>query len=86
MRGLPAAGASRWQTGGDGVNDFLVKAVEVRYQLQPKSHLVSAVVISDTGLQANMQVLLVLGAELSPDDLLKSVRLSVDERGVLRNW
>lgn len=33
-----------------------------------------------------MQVLLVFGAELGPDDLLKTVWLCVDESGVLRNW
>lgn len=33
-----------------------------------------------------MQVLLVFGAEFCPDDLLKTVGLCVDERGVLRNW
>lgn len=32
-----------------------------------------------------MQVLLVFGAELGPDDFLKTVRLSVNESGVLRN-
>lgn len=33
-----------------------------------------------------MQVLLVFGAELGPDDFLKAVGLGVDEGGVLRHW
>lgn len=56
------------------------------HQLQPESHLVSPVVVPDTRLQANMQVLLVFGAELGPDDLLEAVGLGVNECGVLRNW
>lgn len=69
----------------NGVNDFLMEAVEMWYQLQPEGHLVGPIVISDTRLQANMQVLFVFGAELGPDDLLKAIRLGVDESGVLRN-
>ncbi len=69
----------------DGNEDF-GKAVEMRHQLQPEGHLVGAVVVSDTRLQADMQVLLVFGAELGPDDLLKAVGLGVDKSGVLRNW
>lgn len=86
MRWLSAVGASGRQASGDGANDFLVEAVEMWHQLQPKGHLVGTVVISDTRLQADVQVLLVFRAELGPDDLLKTVRLGVDESRVLRNW
>lgn len=55
----------------------------MRHQLQPEGHLVSTVVVTDTWLQANMQVLLVLRVKLCPDDLLKSVWLCVDKLGVL---
>lgn len=58
----------------------------MRHELQPEGHLVGPVVVSDARLQADMQVLLVFGAELGPDDLLKAVGLGVDEGGVLRNW
>lgn len=33
-----------------------------------------------------MEVLLVLGVELGPDDLFKAVGLGVNELGVLRDW
>lgn len=85
-RALPAVGASGRQSSGDGANDLLVEAVEMWHQLQPEGHLIGPVVISDPRLEADMQVLLVFGAELGPDDLLKAVRLGVDERRVLRNW
>lgn len=55
------------------------------HELEPKGHLVGTVVISHTRLQANMQVLPVFGTEFGPNDLLETVRLSVDECGVLRN-
>lgn len=84
-RALPAVGASGRQVRCDGANEF-VEAVEMWHQLQPEGHLVGPVVVSDTWLQADMQVLLVFGAELGPDDLLETVGLGVDEGGVLRNW
>lgn len=84
-RNLPANGATGWQASCDGACDFLVEAVEMWHQLQPEGHLVSPVVVSDTRLQADMQVLFVFGAELGPDDLLKAVGLGVDELGVLGN-
>lgn len=85
VRALPAVGASGRQSSCDGASEFLVEAVEMWHQLQPEGHLVGSVVVSDTRLQADMQVLLVFGAELGPDDLLKAVGLGVDEGGVLRN-
>lgn len=85
MLTLPAVGAYRRQVSGDGAVDF-VEAVEMRHQLQPEGDLVGPVVVSHARLQANMQILLIFGAELCPDDLLEAVGLSVNERGVLRNW
>lgn len=85
-RALPAVGASGRQSRCDGANDFLVEAVKMWDQLQPEGHLVGSVVVSHARLQTDMQVLLVFGAELGPDDLFKAVGLGVDEGGVLRNW
>lgn len=82
---LPAVGAPGRQVSGNGAVEF-VESVEVRHQLQPEGYLVGPVVVSDTRLQADMQILLIFGAELCPDDLLKAVGLGVDESGVLRNW
>lgn len=58
----------------------------MRHQLQPEGYLVGTVVVTDTRLQANMQVLLVLRVELGPDDLLKAVWLCMNELGVLGDW
>lgn len=78
-------GASGWQSRGDRTNDFLMEAVKMWHQLQPEGHLVGPVVVSDTRLQANMQIMLVFGAELCPNDLFKAIWLGVDEGCVLRN-
>lgn len=85
MRIHPTVGDFGCQVRCDGDVDF-VETVEVRHQLQPEGYLVGPVVVSNTRLQANMQVLLIFGAELCPDDLLEAVGLGVDEGGVLRNW
>lgn len=81
---LPAVGAPKRQVSCAGDIEF-VKAVQMWHQLQPEGHLVGPVVVSDARLQADMQILLVFGAEFGPDDLLKAVGLSVDKGGVLRN-
>lgn len=62
------------------------EAVEMWHELEPEGYLVGPVVVPDTWLQTDMQVLLVFRAELGPDDLLKAVGLGVDEGGVLRYW
>lgn len=83
VRALPAVSA-RWQVSCNGADKF-VEAVEMWHQLQPEGHLIGTVVVSDPRLQADVQVLLVFGAELGPDDFLEAVGLGVDEGGVLRN-
>lgn len=62
-----------------------MQVVQVRHQLQPEGHLVGTIIVTDTWLQANMQVLLVFRVELGPDDFLKAVWLCVDKLGILGN-
>lgn len=78
-------GDSGWSVSCDAAVDF-VEAMEMRHQFQPEGYLVCPVVVSNSRLQANMQILLIFRAELCPDDLLEAVGLGVDESGVLRNW
>lgn len=56
------------------------------HQLQPEGHLIGTVVVSYAWLQSNVKVLLVLRAEFSPHNLLKTIWLCVDKLGVLGNW
>lgn len=58
----------------------------MRHQLQPEGHLIGTVVVANPWLQSDVQVLLVLGVKLGPDDLLKAVWLCVDKLGILRDW
>lgn len=62
-----------------------MQVVQVGHELQPEGHLVGAVVVTHTRLQANVQVLLLFAVELAPYHLLKAVGLGVDELGVLRH-
>lgn len=78
-------GGSWRQPGCGGAEDLLVKVVEVRNQFQPEGNLICSVVVPDTRLQANVEILLVFRIELGPDHFLKAVGLGVDELGVLRN-
>lgn len=55
-------------------------------QLQPEGNLGGTVVVSDSRLETNVKVELVFGVVLGPGDLLKTVRLCVDELCVLWNW
>lgn len=86
VRALTTIRTSGRQSSCEGVKDFNVETMQMWHQLQPEGHLVSAVVVPDTRLQADMQVLLVFGAELGPDDFFKTVGLGVNECSVLRNW
>lgn len=60
--------------------------VQVRDKLEPEGDFGGTVVVSDPGLQANVQVQLLFGGIFGPGDFLESVWLCVDELGVLRNW
>ena len=57
----------------------------MRHQLQPEGHFGGSVVIAHAGLQADVQVQLVLGVVLGPGHLLEAVGFGVNELGVLRN-
>lgn len=57
----------------------------MRHQFQPEGHLVGPVVVSNSRFQADVEILLVLGIELGPDDFFKAVGFGVNELGVLRN-
>lgn len=65
--------------------EHIVQVVQVGYQVLPERHLSGAVVVSHSGLQANVQIQLVLRVVLRPGDFLKAVGLRVDELGVLRD-
>ena len=71
------------ESGIEEVGGVVVDLMQVGHQLQPEGHLVGPVVVAHAGLQADVQVLLVLGVELGPDHLLEAVGLGVDELGVL---
>lgn len=70
--------------GGHGLEE-LVDMMQVRDQLEPEGDFGGAVVISDTGLQANVEVQLLFRGVLRPGHFFKTVWFSVDELGVLRN-
>ncbi len=59
--------------------------MQVRDQLKPERDFGGTVVVSDTGLQANVEVELFFRGVLRPGHFFKAVRFSVDELGVLRN-
>lgn len=58
----------------------------MRDQLEPEGDLGGTVVVSDTGLQANVEVQLLFRGVLRPGHFFETVRFSVDELGILRNW
>ncbi|KAF3841227.1 hypothetical protein F7725_007089 [Dissostichus mawsoni] len=72
--------------GGGGVVEHVVEVVEMGHQVFPEGHLGSAVVITDTRLQADVQVQLVVWVVLGPGHLLEAVGLGVDELSVLWHW
>lgn len=59
--------------------------MQVRYQLEPEGDFGRTVVVSDAWLQADVQVQLFLRGVLGPGYFLKTIRLGVDELGILRN-
>lgn len=63
----------------------LVDVMQVRDQLEPEGDFGGTVVVSDTRLQAYVEVELLFGGVLRPGHFFKTVRFSVDELGVLRN-
>lgn len=71
--------------GGGHVLEELVDIVEMRDQLQPEGHLGGAVVVSHPGLEADVEVKLVLGVVFGPGHLLEAVGFGVDELCVLGN-
>lgn len=71
--------------GGHRLEEF-IDMMQVRDQLEPEGDFGGTVVVSDTGLQANVEVQLLFRGVLRPGHFLKSIRFSVDELGVLRNW
>lgn len=62
-----------------------VDVMQVRHQLEPEGDFGGAVVVSDTWLQADVEVELLFRGVLRPGHLLKAVGFGVDELGVLRN-
>lgn len=72
--------------GGGGVMEHVMEVVEMGHQVFPEGHLGGAVVVTDTRLQANVQVQLVIGVVLGPGHLLETIGLGVDELGVLWHW
>lgn len=59
--------------------------VQVWDKLEPEGDFGGAVMVSDPGLQANVEVQLLFGGIFGPGHFFKSVWLCVDELGVLRN-
>ena len=64
----------------------LVDMVQMRHQLEPEGDFGGAVVVSDTRLQADVEVQLLFRSVLGPGHLFKSVWFCVNELGVLRYW
>lgn len=71
--------------GGHGQQEF-IDVMQVRDQLEPEGDLGGTVVVSDARLETNVEVQLLFRSVFRPGNLLKAVRLCVDELGVLRNW
>lgn len=64
----------------------LVDMMQVWDQLEPEGDFGSTVVVSDTGLEANVEIQLLLGGVFRPSHFLEAIRLCVDKLGILRNW
>ena len=58
----------------------------MRHQLEPEGDFGGPVVVSDTGLEADVEVQLLFRGVLRPGHFFKAVRFRVDKLGVLRNW
>ena len=65
--------------------EHVVEVIQMGHQVFPEGHLGGSVVVPDAGLQADMEVQLILGVVLRPGYLLEAVSLGVDELSVLRN-
>lgn len=70
--------------GGHRLEEF-VDMMQVRDQLEPEGDFGGTVVVSDSRLQANVEVQLLFRGVLGPGHFFKAVRFSVDELGVLRD-
>lgn len=66
--------------------EHVMEVVEMGHQVFPEGYFGCTVMVTDTRLQANVQVQLVIGVILGPGYLLKAVGLGVDELGVLWHW
>lgn len=64
----------------------LINVMQVRNQLEPEGDLGCTVVVSDTGLEANVEVQLLFRCVFRPRHFFKAIRLCVDELSILRNW
>lgn len=84
VRGVVLRGGTV-REGGHRLEEF-VDVMQVWHQLEPEGDFGGPVVVPDTRLQANVEVQLLFGGVLRPGHLFKSVRFSVDELSVLRNW
>lgn len=63
----------------------LIDMMQVRDQLEPEGDFGGTIVVSDTRLQANVEVQLLFRGVLGPGHFFKAVWFSVDELGVLRD-
>ena len=75
----------RYLSGGGHVLEKFIDVMEMWNELQPKCNLCSAVVVSDSRLEADVKVELVFWVVLGPGYLLKSVGFCVDELCILWN-
>lgn len=71
--------------GSGGVMEHVMEVVQMGHQVFPEGHFGGAVVVTNTRLQANMQVHLIVWVVLRPGHLFEAVSFSVDEFGVLRH-
>jgi len=63
-----------------------IDVMQVRDQLEPEGNLGGTIVVSDTRLEANVEVKLFFRGVFRPGNFFKAIRLCVNELGVLRNW
>lgn len=69
--------------GGGGIMKHVMEVVEMGHQVFPERHFGGTVVVTNAGLQANVQVQLVVRVIFRPGYLLKAIGLGVYEFGVL---
>lgn len=63
----------------------LIDVMQVRHQLEPERDLGGPVVVSDAGLEADVEIQLLFWGVLRPGHFFKAVRFCVDKLGILRN-